>query len=102
MSVKAKNIDDHYKSPTGAKHVAKPYTDAQLKGVFRRCSADGDGRLSRQELKNAFSSLGSFAPRWRAIRALRRVDKNRDSFIIGEEELENLVRYAAKQGYTVK
>ena len=101
MSVKAKNIDDHYKSPTGAKHVAKPYTDAQLKGVFRLCSADGDGRLSRQELKNAFSRLGSFAPGWRAIRALRQVDKNRDSFT-GEKELDNLVRYAAKQGYTVK
>ncbi|GMN35191.1 hypothetical protein TIFTF001_005138 [Ficus carica] len=72
-----------------------------MKGLFRRYDADGDSRLSMEELKNAFSSLGSFAPGWRAIRALCRVDKNSDGFV-DEQELDNLVRYAAKRGYTLK
>ncbi|PON94175.1 Parvalbumin [Trema orientale] len=80
---------------------AVPYSEVQLKGVFKSSDANGDGRLSRQELRNAFASLGSFAPGWRACRALRRADKNRDGFV-DEDELDYLVKYAAKRGYTIK
>ncbi|KAF4395655.1 hypothetical protein G4B88_013429 [Cannabis sativa] len=80
---------------------AVPYSETQLKSKFRLSDANGDGRLSKQELRNAFASLGSFAPGWRAFRALRRADKNRDGFI-DEEELDKVVKYAAKRGYTIR
>ncbi|KAG6670783.1 hypothetical protein I3843_Q037800 [Carya illinoinensis] len=73
------------------KKVEVPYTELQLKGIFKSFDKDGDGYLSRKELRNAFSSLGSSAPRWRAFRALWHADK-----------LENLVTYALKHGYTIK
>ncbi|EXC19758.1 hypothetical protein L484_006333 [Morus notabilis] len=100
--VKAKNIDNdlHYMSSTGAEK-GKPYTEAQLKGEFMRHSTGEGGRLSRQDLKITFSSLGSSAPGWGARQALRHVDKDKDGFV-DEEELEKLVGYAAKRGYTTK
>jgi Ca2+-binding EF-hand superfamily protein len=82
------------------KTVPMPYTEAQLMGMFRRFDANGDGLLSRQELRNAFSTLGSSAPGWRAFRALCHADKNGDGSI-SEAELDNLVRYALKHGYTI-
>ena len=82
--------------------VPVAYTEAQLKGLFRRCDTGGDGRLSKQELKMAFSSLGSAAPRWRAFRALRHADGNKDGYINLDLELDNLVKYALKHGYTIK
>ncbi|PON42383.1 Parvalbumin [Parasponia andersonii] len=77
------------------------YTEALLKDLFKSCDANGDRLLSRKELKKAFASLGSFAPGWRAFRALSRADKNRDGYI-DEHELDYLVKYAAKRGYTMK
>lgn len=84
------------------KCVPVAYTEAQLKAMFKRCDTDGDGRLSKQELKMAFSSLGSAAPGWRAFRALHRADGNGDGYINLDTELENVVKYALKRNYTIK
>lgn len=78
-----------------------PYDEVQLKGIFKRFDIDGDGYLNKKELRNAFSSLGSSAPRWRALRALWHADSNKDGRI-SEAELENLVKYALKHGYTIE
>ncbi|KAB1199681.1 putative calcium-binding protein CML10 [Morella rubra] len=82
------------------KTVPLPYTGEQLRGMFKRFDTNGDGQLSRQELRNAFRSLGSAAPGWRAFRALGHADRNGDGQI-SEAELDNLVGYALKHGYTV-
>ncbi|KAG6674699.1 hypothetical protein I3842_15G057200 [Carya illinoinensis] len=82
------------------KKLEVPYTELQLKDIFKSFDKDGDGYLSRKELRNAFSSLGSSAPRWRAFRALWHADSNKDGRI-SEAELENLVTYALKHGYTI-
>ena len=92
-----KNISDECR----AKVIPMRYTEEQLKNLFKSSDANRDGRLSRQELKNAFASLGSFAPGWRAFRALRRADKNRDGYV-DDDELDYVVKYAAKRGYTIK
>uniref|UniRef100_A0A803P0W0 EF-hand domain-containing protein n=1 Tax=Cannabis sativa TaxID=3483 RepID=A0A803P0W0_CANSA len=60
------------------KVLTHPYDDKQLKGIFERYDANGDGRLSKEELKNAFKSFGCFAPGWRAFRARHFADKNGD------------------------
>jgi Ca2+-binding EF-hand superfamily protein len=87
-------------SKTTVKTVPMPYTEAQLMVIFRRFDTNGDGHLSRQELRNAFCSLGSSAPGWRAFRALCHADRNGDGKI-SEAELDYLVRYALKHGYTI-
>ncbi|KAK2660318.1 hypothetical protein Ddye_006851 [Dipteronia dyeriana] len=72
-----------------------------LKDFFRRFDKDEDRRLSKQELKNAFNSLGSRCPTWRATRALQHADANGNGYI-SDQELDGLVKYAAKHGYDDK
>ncbi|XP_028067627.1 calmodulin-like protein 5 [Camellia sinensis] len=72
-----------------------------LKGIFKKHDKNGDGRLSRKELKKAFEELGAWIPDWRAWRGLSNADANGDGFI-SEEEMNSLVLYAMRFGYTVK
>lgn len=74
-------------------------SEAQLKSIFNRCDNNGDGRLSKQELRNAFAGLGSHLPGWRAGRGLNHADGNGDGYV-SDEELDDLVKYAFKCGYT--
>ena len=73
---------------------------AQWEGMLRRYDANGDRRISKKELKEAFKNAGSSMPRWRAFRALRHADKNGDGFI-EEAELPGVLEYAAKKGYVL-
>ncbi|KAG5543452.1 hypothetical protein RHGRI_016248 [Rhododendron griersonianum] len=83
------------------KSVNVPLTEEQLKGLLKRYDKNGDGRLSRKELREAFRSLGLNFSGWRAWRALRHADENGDGYI-SEEEMEELVKYATKKwGFTV-
>ncbi|KAJ0085487.1 hypothetical protein Patl1_08977 [Pistacia atlantica] len=68
--------------------------------MFWRFDADGDRRLSKQELNNAFSSLGSSFPAWRTWRALCHADENGYGYI-NEKEFDELVKYAVKCGYVI-
>ncbi|KAL3514515.1 hypothetical protein ACH5RR_027232 [Cinchona calisaya] len=76
-------------------------TAEQLKGIFEQCDKNGDGRLDRAELKEAFKRLGAMIPSWRAARGMRQADANGDGYI-DEEEMTGLVNYALRLGYTVK
>lgn len=76
-----------------------PLNEAQLKSWFTLFDANKDGRLSKEELKNALEGLGSTFPAWRAWRALRHADENGDGYI-SEEELDGLVKYIVKRGYS--
>ncbi|KAL5847423.1 hypothetical protein ACOSQ3_010947 [Xanthoceras sorbifolium] len=78
-----------------------PYTMEQLRQMFWSHDANRDGRLSRKELKDAFNDLGARIPGWRAHRALNRADDNGDGYV-SEDEVDELVSYAVKLGYTVK
>lgn len=73
-------------------------TEEQLKTIFLQHDVHGDGRLSRKELSNAFRFLGDRFPNWRARRCLSHVDTNSDGFI-DLDEIDELVRYAAKFNY---
>ncbi|KAL5777790.1 hypothetical protein ACOSP7_010716 [Xanthoceras sorbifolium] len=76
--------------------------EEKLEDFFRRFKTDDqDQRLSKQELKDAFDSLGSRFPAWRAKRALQHADTNGNGYI-SEQELDGLVKYAAKHGYDKK
>ncbi|KAE8100658.1 hypothetical protein FH972_018533 [Carpinus fangiana] len=75
-------------------------TEEQLKSIFKQQDANGDGRLSKDELKKAFQQLGSHIPGWRALRAVHHADVDGDGSI-GTEELEEVVAYALTLGYSI-
>ncbi|KAK2660312.1 hypothetical protein Ddye_006845 [Dipteronia dyeriana] len=68
-----------------------PYNEKQLHGIFSRFDTDHDDRLSQKELTNAFHSLGSRVPAYRAWRALHHADANKDGFV-SEDEFQQLVK----------
>lgn len=82
------------------KPIDHKYTEEQLKGMFWRFDKNQDGHLSKQELKAAFKNLGAIFPGFRADRGLRHADHNGDGYI-SEDEVDELVKYAIKQGYKV-
>ncbi|KAG6674711.1 hypothetical protein I3843_15G055100 [Carya illinoinensis] len=87
------------------RYLTKSYgtglTEEQIKGIFKRYDANRDGFLNKEEIRNAFQSLGSRLPGYRAGRGLHHADTNGDG-LIDNEELNALVEYGAKIGYTIK
>ncbi|KAK3231410.1 hypothetical protein Dsin_003291 [Dipteronia sinensis] len=82
-----------------AKEPKVPQNGRKLLEVFKRHDADGDGRLSKAEIKKAFDELGALIPAYRAYRGLNHADGNGDGFV-DMNELEDLVQYAENHGYT--
>ncbi|OIT04144.1 hypothetical protein A4A49_00311 [Nicotiana attenuata] len=78
-----------------------PLTEEQLTNIFKAYDSNRDGYLSTEELRAAFRELGSIFPGYRAVRALHRVDRNGDG-LIDKKELEQLVQYASKRGYSLR
>ena len=81
--------------------LSVPYDETQLRGLLMRFDTNRDGRLSKEELRAAFKSLGSRAPGVRAFFALFRADKNNDGYI-DDDEFDVLVKFIMQIGYTVK
>nr|XP_023885540.1 uncharacterized protein LOC111997656 [Quercus suber] len=68
-----------------------PLSEEQLKGLLKRYDTNGDGKLSKNELKAAFRSLGLHFSGWRAGQALRHADANGDGYV-SEDEMKELVK----------
>ncbi|KAK1550406.1 hypothetical protein Q3G72_018436 [Acer saccharum] len=92
---------DKWCGRTSGRTSIKALTEEQLKLLFMRFDTDGDRRLSKQELKDAFNSLGSRFSAWRAWRVLCHADANGDGYI-SDQELDGLVKYCVKHGYAKK
>ncbi|XP_050267195.1 calmodulin-like protein 6 isoform X2 [Quercus robur] len=78
-----------------------PLTENQLRNLFKRYDANGDNLLSKEELKKAFEYLGSIIPSIHADRGLHHADANNDGYV-NEGEMDELVKYAMRVGFTVK
>ncbi|KAK9946518.1 hypothetical protein M0R45_011981 [Rubus argutus] len=85
-------------APAANKKAPVPWTKEQVRDLFKSLDKNGNGKLSKEELKAAFRTLGSRWSSYRARRALRHVDANGDGFI-SNEELNDLVNYALERGY---
>lgn len=71
-----------------------------MKGVLKTFDTNGDGRLSRKELKVGLKSLGLRFAGLRAWHALRHADANGDGQIC-DEEIDELAKYASKWGLSI-
>nr|XP_023905781.1 calmodulin-like protein 3 [Quercus suber]POF19298.1 putative calcium-binding protein cml10 [Quercus suber] len=76
------------------------FTD-QLRNIFKKFDTNNDNMLSREELKKAFDYLGSLIPGFRADRGLHHADANKDGYV-NEREMDELVKYAVRVGFTVR
>ena len=71
-----------------------------VEGIFKRFDINQDGRLSLEELKQAFGHLGAAVPAYRAIPGVCKADANHDGSV-DMDELDELVKYAYQLGYEV-
>ncbi|KAL6855907.1 hypothetical protein ACP4OV_018709 [Aristida adscensionis] len=72
-------------------------TVEEFKEWLMQFDGDGDGKISRNELREALRRRGGggWFTNWRAGRAVRRADKNNSGFV-DDSEMENLVAFAQK------
>ena len=88
----------HHEQTVVNKKVPAQWSPEQVCDLFKIADKNGDGKLSKEELKAAFRRLGSRWSSFRARRALRHVDANGDG-VISNEELNDLINYALQCGY---
>ncbi|KAF9603878.1 hypothetical protein IFM89_038136 [Coptis chinensis] len=74
----------------------KNMTVEEFKQWLSQFDADGDGRISKTELREAIRSLGVWFSSWRARNGLLAADENHNGFV-DENEMEHLVAFAQKK-----
>lgn len=78
---------------TNARSAKGEMTIEEFKEWLKTFDKDGDGRISRDELRSAIRSKGKRVSGWRCGRVIRQADSNRDGEV-DEGEIENLVSFA--------
>ncbi|KAH7679569.1 EF-hand-containing protein [Dioscorea alata] len=72
----------------------------EFKEWLSKFDTDGDGRISKAELKKAIKSVQGRFSSWKSRQGIRLADSDGDGFI-DENEIENLVEFA-KQNMGLK
>ena len=70
-------------------------TVEEFKQWLRMFDTDGDGRISRNELRQAIRAIGGRFSSWKSGRGIKQADSDGDGFI-DEDEIDNLVEFAQK------
>ncbi|PRQ32628.1 putative EF-hand domain pair protein [Rosa chinensis] len=83
------------KSRSIASDGERVMTTEELKKWLKKFDTDKDGRISKEELRQAIRATGERFATFKSRRALQSADVNQDGYI-GEEELDNLVEFAQK------
>ncbi|KAF3446668.1 hypothetical protein FNV43_RR11848 [Rhamnella rubrinervis] len=75
-------------------------SEGLMKEIFKRYDKNGDGKLNKKELAEAFKNMGAFIPAWRAHCAMAHADSDSNG-VITPDEFQHVIIYANKLGYTV-
>lgn len=70
-------------------------TMAEFKDWLLKFDSNGDGKISRDELRWAIKNSGGWFSGWKSSRAIRSADLNGNG-CIDEDEISGLVRFAHK------
>ncbi|XWS21178.1 hypothetical protein CRYUN_Cryun30bG0033100 [Craigia yunnanensis] len=73
---------------------------SELRRVFEQYGTKDNGeiRLNKESLKNAFEYLGALMPGYKAASALKYIDTDNSGYIQGKE-IDALIEYAYGSGY---
>lgn len=91
----------------GIYHQSKLVTEEQINAerkiieILEKADMNKDGCYTKSELKKALKDLRSYAPGWRAMRCLTKLDQNHDGKICGDE-VDNLIDYLLARGFGKK
>lgn len=79
---------------------AQSWSKEKLKEALKSYDLNGDGKLSKEEIKQAFTYLGSNCGSYRAWKAMSHADTDGSGYVdLTDKELEELADYAYKCGY---
>ena len=67
----------------------------EFKEWIKQFDTNGDGSISKDELRKAIRSLGKRFSGWRSARGIRKADRNHDG-VISDDEITYLVAFAQK------
>jgi len=80
----------------------KTMTREEFKEWLKSIDSNGDGCISKDELRAELKRLGMSFTSWKAWRAMVHADLDRNNSIEGEQEIEELIKYAQNHwGITV-
>ena len=71
-------------------------TVEEFRAWLAQFDADGDGRISREELREALRSLDVWFAWWKAREALRDADANRNGVVDDGDEMGRLYAFARR------
>ncbi|KAK7376892.1 hypothetical protein VNO80_02311 [Phaseolus coccineus] len=81
------------KTPYKALSPQTVMAENQIRDILRKADLNGDGYLSKDELKKAFKEFGFKLAGWRADRLLKKLDINNQEQL-NMEELDIIIDYA--------
>jgi len=72
-------------------------TKEEFRQWLKSIDSNHDGHISMDELRAALKGLGMNFTAWKAWRAMVHADLNRNNSVEGDDEIEELIKYAAKR-----
>ncbi|OVA15802.1 EF-hand domain [Macleaya cordata] len=79
-----------------AKKGKREMTKEEFKLWLKTFDTNGDGRISKQELRKAIRSVGGWFATCKSEHGVRSADANHDGYIDLETEIYNLLDFAKK------
>ncbi|PIA46328.1 hypothetical protein AQUCO_01500091v1 [Aquilegia coerulea] len=77
-------------------HGKRQMTIEEFKQWLKQFDYDGDGRISKEELREALRSVGGWFTTWKSGRGIKSADTNGNGYI-DDTEINNLISFAEKR-----